>query len=93
MSILVGQDTRLLVQGLTGREGTFHALACRDYGTQGRRGRDAGQGRHDVTRAIPVFDTVADAVEETGAERVDDLRAAALRRRRHRGGGGRGRAR
>ena len=66
MSIWVGKDTRLLVQGLTGREGTFHALACREYGTQVVAGVTPGKGG-TVHEGIPVFDTVADAVRETGA--------------------------
>jgi succinyl-CoA synthetase alpha subunit len=67
MSIWVGKQTRLLVQGLTGREGTFHALACRDYGTQVVAGVTPGKGG-TVHEGIPVFDTVADAVRETGAD-------------------------
>jgi succinyl-CoA synthetase alpha subunit len=66
MSIWVGKETRLLVQGLTGREGTFHALACRDYGTQVVAGVTPGKGG-TVHEGIPVFNTVADAVRETGA--------------------------
>ena len=66
MSIWVGKQTRLLVQGLTGREGTFHALACREYGTQVVAGVTPGKGG-SVHEGIPVFDTVADAVRETGA--------------------------
>ncbi|HEX4438697.1 MAG TPA: succinate--CoA ligase subunit alpha [Thermoanaerobaculia bacterium] len=67
MSIWVGKQTRLLVQGLTGREGSFHALACRDYGTQVVAGVTPGKGG-TVHEGIPVFDTVADAVRETGAD-------------------------
>ena len=67
MSIWVGKQTRLLVQGLTGREGTFHALACREYGTQVVAGVTPGKGR-TIHEGIPVFDTVADAVRETGAD-------------------------
>jgi len=66
MSIWVGKDTRLLVQGLTGREGSFHALACRDYGTQVVAGVTPGKGG-TTHEGIPVFDTVADAVARTGA--------------------------
>lgn len=66
MSIWVGRDTRLLVQGLTGREGTFHALACRDYGTKVVAGVTPGKGG-TTHEGIPVFDTVARAVEATGA--------------------------
>ncbi|HKD19937.1 MAG TPA: CoA-binding protein, partial [Thermoanaerobaculia bacterium] len=67
MSIWVGKATRLLVQGLTGREGTFHALACRDYGTQVVAGVTPGKGG-TIHEGIPVFDTVADAVKATGAD-------------------------
>src|SRR5512141_723827 len=66
MSIWVGKDTRLLVQGLTGREGSFHALASREYGTQVVAGVTPGKGG-TVHEGIPVFDTVADAVAETRA--------------------------
>jgi succinyl-CoA synthetase alpha subunit len=66
MSIWVGKDTRLLVQGLTGREGSFHALACRDYGTQVVAGVTPGKGG-TTHEGIPVFNTVADAVREAGA--------------------------
>ena len=67
MSIWVGKQTRLLVQGLTGREGTFHALACREYGTKVVAGVTPGKGG-TTHEGIPVFDTVADAVRETGAD-------------------------
>ncbi len=90
MSIWVGKDTRLLVQGITGREGTFHALACREYGTQVVAGVTPGKGG-TTHEGIPVFDTVADAVREDRRQRVDDLRAAALRRRRDPRGRRRGR--
>ncbi len=66
MSIWVGKGTRLLVQGLTGREGSFHALACREYGTQVVAGVTPGKGG-TTHEGIPVFHTVADAVRETGA--------------------------
>ena len=65
MSILVGADTRLVVQGLTGKEGTFHTLRNRDYGTNVVAGVTPGKGGHDV-EGIPVFDTVAGAVGEAG---------------------------
>ena len=66
MSIWVGKETRLLVQGLTGREGTFHALASREYGTRVVAGVTPGKGgtSHE---GIPVFNTVAEAVAATGA--------------------------
>jgi len=66
MSILVGADTKLVVQGLTGKEGTFHALRNRAYGTNVVAGVTPGKGGHDV-EGIPVFDTVADAVREADA--------------------------
>jgi len=66
MSIWVGRETRLLVQGLTGREGTFHALASREYGTAVVAGVTPGKGG-STHEGIPVFDTVAAAVGETGA--------------------------
>ena len=66
MAILVDQDTRLCVSGITGREGTFHTLRNRDYGTQVVSGVTPGKGGQDV-EGIPVFDTFHDAVAETGA--------------------------
>src|SRR5512141_1894880 len=66
MSIWVGKGTRLLVQGLTGREGTFHALASREYGTQVVAGVTPGKGG-TTHEGIPVFNTVSEAVTATGA--------------------------
>jgi succinyl-CoA synthetase alpha subunit len=66
MSILVDRDTRLLVQGITGREGSFHTLRDRAYGTQVVAGVTPGKAGQSV-EGIPVFDTVAEAVQETGA--------------------------
>ncbi len=66
MSAWVDTGTRLLVQGLTGREGTFHALAARAYGTQVVAGMTPGKGGTKV-EGIPVFNSVADAVNKTGA--------------------------
>jgi succinyl-CoA synthetase alpha subunit len=66
MAIIVDCDTRLVVQGLTGREGSFHGRRNRDYGTQVVAGVTPGKGGSDVD-GIPVFNTVADAVAETGA--------------------------
>ena len=66
MSVLVGGDTRLLVQGMTGKEGTFHTLRNRAYGTNVVAGVTPGKGGQDV-EGIPVFDTVAAAVAATGA--------------------------
>ncbi|MBV9465473.1 MAG: succinate--CoA ligase subunit alpha [Solirubrobacterales bacterium] len=66
MSILIGPETRLCVSGITGREGTFHALRNRDYGTQVVAGVTPGKGGLDVD-GIPVFNTFHEAVDETGA--------------------------
>ncbi|MFL5824813.1 MAG: succinate--CoA ligase subunit alpha [Solirubrobacteraceae bacterium] len=66
MSILVDADTRLCVSGITGREGTFHSLRNRDYGTNVVAGVTPGKGGQDV-EGIPVFDTFHGAVEETAA--------------------------
>jgi succinyl-CoA synthetase alpha subunit len=66
LSVLVDKETRLLVQGLTGKEGTFHALQMRDYGTQIVGGVTPGKGG-TTHEGIPVFNTVAAAVQKTGA--------------------------
>jgi succinyl-CoA synthetase alpha subunit len=66
MAILVDNDTRLVVQGLTGSEGRFHGLRNRAYGTHVVAGVTPGKGGQDV-EGIPVFDTVAAAVRETEA--------------------------
>ena len=66
MAIWLDGETRLLVQGITGKEGTFHALGCRDYGTQVVAGVTPGKGGTTV-EGIPVFDSVEEAREETGA--------------------------
>jgi len=66
MSILVDGSTRLVVQGITGREGAFHATRNRDYGTSVVAGVTPGKAGQDVD-GIPVFNTVNDAVEATGA--------------------------
>src|SRR5438034_2219584 len=66
MAIIVDKDTKLVVQGATGREGTFHTLRNRDYGTNVVAGGTPGKGGQDLD-GIPIFDTVAEAVEETGA--------------------------
>jgi succinyl-CoA synthetase alpha subunit len=66
VSILVDAETKVLVQGLTGNQGRFYGLRNREYGTQVVAGVRAGKGGTDVD-GIPVFDTVKDAVAETGA--------------------------
>ena len=68
MSILVNGDTRLLVQGITGREGAFHSTAMLEYGTNIVAGVTPGKGGQTALNGrVPVYDTVADAVEQTGA--------------------------
>ena len=66
MSIIVGEDTKLVVSGLTGREGTFHGLRNRDYGTDLVAGVTPGKGGQDV-QGVPVFDSISEAVQERGA--------------------------
>jgi len=66
MAIWVNEETRLLVQGITGTEGKFHALGCREYGTKVVAGVTPGKGGQNV-EGIPVFDSVEKAVAETGA--------------------------
>jgi succinyl-CoA synthetase alpha subunit len=67
MSIFVGNNTRVLVQGITGREGMFHARQCIDYGTRVVAGVTPGKGGQKMDE-VPVFNTVKRAVEQTGAD-------------------------
>jgi succinyl-CoA synthetase alpha subunit len=67
VAILIDRSTRLVVQGLTGKEGQFHALRNRAYGTQVVAGVTPGKSGQDV-EGIPVFETVAEAVADTGAD-------------------------
>jgi len=66
MSIFVDKNTRLVVQGITGKEGQFHARQCIDYGTNVVAGVTPGKGGQKMDD-VPVFNTVKDAVEQTGA--------------------------
>ncbi|MCK5351450.1 succinate--CoA ligase subunit alpha [bacterium] len=66
MSILVNSDTRIVVQGITGREGTFHTRQCVEYGSNVVAGVTPGKGGQDMD-GIPVYNTVVTAVQETGA--------------------------
>ena len=66
MAVLIDKNTRLIVQGITGREGTFHAKQAQAYGTQVVGGVTPGKGG-TTHEGWPVFNTVADAVRETGA--------------------------
>src|SRR5215217_5924679 len=66
MAIIVTEESKLVVSGLTGREGTFHGLRNRDYGTDLVAGVTPGKGGQDV-EGVPIFDTIAEAVDERGA--------------------------
>ncbi len=67
MSILVDKNTKVICQGITGNAGKFHALGCREYGTQLVGGVTPGKAGQDV-EGMPVFDTVEEAVKQTGAD-------------------------
>ncbi|HJO81120.1 MAG: succinate--CoA ligase subunit alpha [SAR202 cluster bacterium] len=67
MSILVGSETRLLVQGITGKEGSFHAVRCREYGANLVAGVVPGRGGEMFDNDVPVFNSVGQAVAEMGA--------------------------
>ena len=66
MSILVDRNTRLLVQGITGSSGAFHAKSCMEYGTNVVAGVTPGKGGQVFERKVPVFDTVYEARQQTG---------------------------
>jgi len=67
VSIFIGKDTRLVVQGITGRDGSFHAKQMIEYGTRVVAGVTPGKGGQTFEGTVPVFNTVAQAVQETGA--------------------------
>lgn len=67
MGIFIGEDTRLVVQGITGRDGSFHAKQMMEYGTQVVAGVTPGKGGQTFEDTVPVFDTVEEAVNEAGA--------------------------
>jgi len=67
VSVLLGRDSRVVVQGITGKEGTFHTRACREYGTRIVAGVTPGRGGQ-VHEGVPVFDTVAEAVRKERAD-------------------------
>ena len=67
MAVLLDGDTRVVVQGITGKEGRFHTLRNREYGTNVVAGVTPGKAGQDI-EGIPVFDTVSEAVEATGAQ-------------------------
>jgi succinyl-CoA synthetase alpha subunit len=66
MAIIVGDDTKLVVQGITGYQGTYHSSAMRDFGTKVVAGTSPGKGGEKVND-IPVFESVAEAIEDEGA--------------------------
>jgi len=67
MSIFIGKDTTLVVQGITGRDGSFHTRQMIEYGTRVVAGVTPGKGGQKFDERVPIFNTVADAVRETGA--------------------------
>ncbi|HEU4632038.1 MAG TPA: succinate--CoA ligase subunit alpha [Gemmatimonadaceae bacterium] len=67
MSVFIDKGTKLVVQGITGRDGSFHAKQMMEYGTQVVAGVTPGKGGQRFDGTVPIFNTVADAVKETGA--------------------------
>ena len=67
MSIIVDSQTKLLVQGITGKEGSFHAKKCKDYGTDLVAGAVPGRAGEIFDESVPIFDSVQDAIDSTGA--------------------------
>jgi succinyl-CoA synthetase alpha subunit len=68
MSILVNKNSKVVVQGITGNEGSFHAKACMEYGTKIVAGVTPGKGGMKFENSVPIFNTVDEAVKETGAK-------------------------
>jgi succinyl-CoA synthetase alpha subunit len=67
VSIFIDQSTRLIVQGITGRDGSFHARQMMEYGTQVVAGVTPGKGGQTFEGSVPIFNTVEEAVKATGA--------------------------
>ena len=87
MSIFIDKNTTLIVQGITGRDGSFHTKQMMEYGTKVVGGVTPGKGGQKFEGKVPIFNTVADAVQATGANTTRHLRAADVRRRRDHGSG------
>src|SRR5437868_1237993 len=68
MAILINKSTRLLVQGITGRSGSFHARGCMEYGTNVVAGVTPGHGGETFDSKVPIFDTVEEARKNTGCD-------------------------
>ena len=77
MSILVDKNTRVVVQGITGKEGSFHATQCQAYGTKVVAGVTPGKAGQEV-EGIPVFNTVRDAVKENGCDHIINFRSTSI---------------
>ena len=67
MSIFIDNSTKLIIQGITGRDGSFHAKQMIEYGTKVVAGVTPGKGGQTFEGTVPIFDTVYDAVQATGA--------------------------
>ena len=67
MSVFIDQNTKLVIQGITGRDGSFHAKQMIEYGTQVVAGVTPGKGGQTFEGTVPIFNTVMDAVQATGA--------------------------
>ena len=84
MGILLDEDSRIMVQGITGREGSFHARSCLAYGTKVVAGVTPGRGGQVFDDVVPVFDSVDEAVEQTGVNVALIFVPPPFRRRRRR---------
>ena len=89
VSIFIDKNTTLVVQGITGRDGSFHTKQMIEYGTQVVAGVTPGKGGQKFEDTVPIFNTVAEAVQRDRREHDRHLRAAAVRRRCDHGSGGR----
>lgn len=85
MTPLIDKNTRLVVQGITGSAGAFHAKNCMDFGTNVVAGVTPGKGGQLFEGKVPVFDTVAEAKKSYGLQCLHDFCSSALRSGRHHG--------